>query len=583
MHRDHTPPPTTTVACSARLPMTVDQPTENMHPTKVRDPDLAHEIAALRRENIALIGEVTRLQTSLRFQGASILADATRSPAAALAVPGRLFGLAREVFRLRAWHALTFALECGLPNDPLHSMVPPDLSRYALMRRMARRASRNAAPIVSAGTSSVAGPLELAGCRHRELEDIIEKGPAVCPEVGSPGLPRSHGPVLMVLDSGAPDLMNGYTMRSQELLRAIRGRSIDAIGLIRSLDPQDADQEIDDVPYYRLPLINQDTSITSYLQKYSSAIEQVIRSCRPRLVHAASNHVTGYSALLAARKVGLPFIYEVRGLWEMTRASIYPRYAASAGYAAQRRMEIETARNADWLLVNGDGLKALFVEAGVRPERISIVPNGCVPEDFDAAATLAPELKTRWGLDSRPIIGFVGSLTSYEGLGDLVAACARLKHRIDFQLLIVGDGPYRPELEADVARAGVRAITRFVGRVSPEEARAAYAIIDIAPLVRPATPVARLTPPLKPLEAMAGGSALVVSNLPALRAFADDDRGIVVPPSDPSTLEDALGSLLADEQKRVALAAKARRHVETKLRWSNTAQTITTIYEKLTG
>lgn len=49
-------------------------------------------------------------------------------------------------------------------------------------------------------------------------------------------------------------------------------------------------------------------------------------------IHAASNHFNALPALLAARMLGIPFHYEMRGLWELTRASRQPWYENSARF-----------------------------------------------------------------------------------------------------------------------------------------------------------------------------------------------------------------------------------------------------------
>ena len=53
---------------------------------------------------------------------------------------------------------------------------------------------------------------------------------------------------------------------------------------------------------------------------------------RVAVIHAASNYVTALPALLAARRLGLPFVYEVRGIWEITELSDKPWWAQSDRY-----------------------------------------------------------------------------------------------------------------------------------------------------------------------------------------------------------------------------------------------------------
>ena len=42
---------------------------------------------------------------------------------------------------------------------------------------------------------------------------------------------------------------------------------------------------------------------------------------RPDTIHAASNHSVGYPAAMVARALNIPFVYEMRGLWALSRAA----------------------------------------------------------------------------------------------------------------------------------------------------------------------------------------------------------------------------------------------------------------------
>lgn len=536
----------------------------------------------LRRENALLSAELAMLRTSLRMRAADILADAMTSPYAALATPARLLRFVGEAIATRSWRRLIISLECGLPEDPLRELPAPNFNQRGKVRALYRAAGCNAPPptnfVVSEG-----GPLSHALKRYRQLYALAQDGPTWPTRVAKKTRTQSVPPkILMALHAGEPDFVNGYTRRSHEILRALQAEHCNVTAILRqhgeTIQPA---KTLDDIHYDRLrPFTAQGDGISDYTQAYQMALREAVDRIKPDIIHAASNHITGFAAACAAREAGLPFIYEVRGLWEVTRASVEPGFRDTVGYAAQRRMEIEVAKNADRLLVNGSALSEVFQQAGIPENRIRIAHNGCTPGDFDKAAEIAPALRARWNLDERPVIGFVGSLTPYEGLMDVLTACQSLPMQ-SYQLLFVGDGPARPTLEAAVARLGLSAQTHFTGRVTPQEARASYGLIDIAPLVRPDTPVARLTPPLKPLDVMAGRSALVVSDLPPLREFAAEKRGIVVKPGDVNALTSTLGDLLSAPQKRAALATTARHWVETNRRWAHTAALIAKTYQEV--
>src|SRR5690606_30972912 len=84
-----------------------------------------------------------------------------------------------------------------------------------------------------------------------------------------------------------------------------------------------------------------------YILQAADEIELLLRRLRPEIVMAASNYYTGMPALIAARRLGLKFVYELRGFWEITRLSREPEFSTHPSYIIQRRMEAEMVNHAD--------------------------------------------------------------------------------------------------------------------------------------------------------------------------------------------------------------------------------------------
>ncbi|MEO0398457.1 MAG: glycosyltransferase [Pseudomonadota bacterium] len=541
----------------------------------------ADRVSLLERENALLRMEIDRLHGSLRMRAANVIAEARATPAGLLTAAAGLWRLVWEAHNGRRWRRLLVGLECGLPNDPLRTATPPGRQAARQITALAAAARKNAAPPISIAEGDDAA-VKMAFDRFCELRRLADEGPAPIEKRPPPASPKrsiNGFRVLNVLHAGEPDLVNGYTRRSHELLKALRQEGVDASAVLRTVSDDDGAVIHDGVAYRRAPAFMGDgLGPSAYVEAYAASIAHAIKEYDPEIIHAASNHITGLAAARAARRAGKAFIYEVRGLWEVTRASIEPGFADSVGFAMQRRMELETAKAADRVVVNGAGLAGFFAEHGVAVSKIVVVDNGCDTAAFDAAAARVSALRDDWSLDDRPVIGFVGSITPYEGLEDVVAACAKRVQR-DFQLLIVGDGPSRPAIADAVARAGLSDLARLPGRVDPEAALAAYGLIDIAPLVRRDSAVARLIPPLKPLEALAGRCAVIVSDLPALAPFVANGAGLTTPPGDPAKLADLLGALLDDDARRAGLMATGHARAETEYSWRGSAKKLIDAYQ----
>ena len=103
---------------------------------------------------------------------------------------------------------------------------------------------------------------------------------------------------------------------------------------------------------------------------------------RPTLIQSASNFRTAIPALIAARRVGVPFVYEVRGLWEFTEASAKPGFEKTERFDAMRRAEAFVASEADAVLAITRQVKDELVSRGVDENKIVLAPNAVDPEVF---------------------------------------------------------------------------------------------------------------------------------------------------------------------------------------------------------
>jgi glycosyltransferase involved in cell wall biosynthesis len=98
-----------------------------------------------------------------------------------------------------------------------------------------------------------------------------------------------------------------------------------------------------------------------------------------------------------------------------------------------------------------------FIEGGLPAERIVVKPNFVLPDPGP-------------GVGRRDYAIFVGRLVDLKGVPTMLAAWKRLSKRIP--LVIAGDGPYRPQLEAELGLGGLSAI-QYRGRLSRPETLAA--------------------------------------------------------------------------------------------------------------
>jgi glycosyltransferase involved in cell wall biosynthesis len=211
-----------------------------------------------------------------------------------------------------------------------------------------------------------------------------------------------------------------------------------------------------------------------------------------------------------------------------------------------------------------------------------------VPNAVDAAAfrPVAPDpaLRARLGLGPDDVVlGYVTTLSPYEGLDTLVEAVARLTARgRGVRALIVGDGAQRLALGQLARRLGVGDRVHFTGSVAHAEVAAHLALMDVFVVPRTAEVTCQLVTPLKPYEAMAAGRAVIVSRTEALSEMViEGETGRTFVPEDPADLADVAEQLIADPEGRHALGERARAWVREARSWEANAARYLAVYREL--
>ena len=401
-------------------------------------------------------------------------------------------------------------------------------------------------------------------------------------------LPAEPGPVCYVLHKSLPEDTTGYSMRSHAFIRALQAWNLPLYCITRFGFPNDLGQQssadrhiVDQVTYHRIGGDGRrQFKNAAYFEQSAKALAARLGPLRPRAIMAASNHENAAAALLAARRLGVPFIYDLRGFWELSRLSFDPDFGKTAQFRIIHDLEAEIARQADLVFTLTVAMQEELSRRGVRETPVRILPNAADPARFRPRPRDA-RLAAQLGIpEDVAVIGYIGSFNPYEGLDDLARACATLHRQgVDFRLLLVGDEPghlkglVEPELRRIVAEGGFGAKVIMPGRVPGDAAEQWYSLIDIAPIPRKSLRVTELVPPLKALEAMAMEKAALVTALPALQEIVRDRQtGIVVAKDDPEALVAGLMLLLRNPALRQTLGRNARRWVVEERNWDVLAQ-----------
>lgn len=426
--------------------------------------------------------------------------------------------------------------------------------------------------------------------RYRSELELLSEGFRLAP-AGRP--PTTHTRtvqdgrvrVLHIITNSLPHTQSGYALRTHNILTSLAAHGIDSVALTRTGYPvmvgkaQAAQEDVIDGIRYRrtLPARLGVTPRDRLEQEVAEALD-LVRTFRPDVLHATTDYRNALVARAVSEETGIPWVYEVRGLVEQTWIASHRRpetramAARSQRVSATARAEAELARDAAGVVTLGEAMASALVDRGVLSERIVLVPNGVdetlLDEQYEGVSA-----RRSLGLDvpkSAFVVGSVSAVVAYEGHETLLRATARLledpetpaalKERL--HVVVVGDGTAASDLLALVSELGIAQRAHLPGRVPRWDARRWVQAMDVVAVPRLDLEVTRSVTPQKPIEAMALGRPVIVSDLPALRETVTDGDGkqhaFLVQPGDPASLAEAIRALYEDEGRRCGLALDGR-------------------------
>lgn len=258
---------------------------------------------------------------------------------------------------------------------------------------------------------------------------------------------------------------------------------------------------------------------------------------------------------------------------------LYPELLRRASRVyLQRLTRISVARAAGIIAVSRATRDDLVRVLGVAPERITVIHNGVDDAMRPIGDRAAIERFRRWrGLPER-IVLFVGTLEPRKNVSALLEAYAVLRerwggaHRL---VLAGGKGWGFDDVEATLTRLRLGpADVILPGFVPQEELPLWYNAADL--FVYPAIYEGFGIPPL---EAMACGTPVIVSNRSSLPEVVGD-AGIVVDPDDVEGMALAMRDVLADAERRDALRAAGLARASA-FSWCDTARNTASLYHRI--
>lgn len=401
------------------------------------------------------------------------------------------------------------------------------------------------------------------------------------------------------LHSARPFASGGYAIRSHEIARAMTGAGYVPTVFTRSGFPRDLGPDaaaldtssriLDGVSYVYSDSPPKDGFLYRYIEESARHYEALIERHALDIVHAASNHLVALPAAMAARRRGLPFVYEVRSFWELTRMSWDPDYAQRPEARRNDSLEQLCLDMAATVLTLNPPMADRLALRGVGREQLFVLPN-CVDAVRLAPRPRDPALAGRLGIaPGDVVVGYVGTFVPYEGLDLLIRAFSEVHARApSAKLLLVGDDrplqvamrePTGDRLRKLAADTGLGHAIIFAGRVPVADVADYYSLIDICPFPRRRDEVCQIISPLKPLEALAMEKCVLVSDVGSMRDLVEDGvTGLRFESENVEALAARLLQAVQQKDLRRALSVAGRQWVRDHRTWDSLQQPLQQAY-----
>jgi len=276
-------------------------------------------------------------------------------------------------------------------------------------------------------------------------------------------------------------------------------------------------------------------------------LARLLRQRRPDVLVSALTH-SNVVAVLAACGTGVRTV-----LTEHAPIGSMRRLDRSRRYRATLALMPWAYRFGDAIVAVSEGVRADIATHLHRDQlpRIHLIANPVLPWDWCERAD-APLDDDGYGADDEPVVLAVGRLSEEKNVAGLIRAFARLRASMRLRLVVVGDGPQRPVLQALIDELGLGPAVRLLGqRDNPYPYMRRARVFVLASQFEGFGNVL--------IEAMACGAPVVSTDCPVgpREVLAGGRYGLLVPPDDSGALAEAIERQVRHADPQMLAAAHA--------------------------
>jgi len=275
---------------------------------------------------------------------------------------------------------------------------------------------------------------------------------------------------------------------------------------------------------------------------------------------------------------GAKFLFEVRDLW--------PEFAIAVGVLTNpflirmsEWLERFLYRHADRVMVNSPGYRE-HVE-GKGGKRVELIPNGSDPSMFDPADK-GNAFRQSHNLKDKFVALYAGAHGMSNDLG-VVLEAAKILEGTDIQIVLLGDGKEKANLQAQADEMGLTNVT-FAPPVPKSEMPGALAAADACIAILKPLEEYKTTYPNKVFDYMAAGRPVVLAIDGVIREVVEAaECGIFAEPGNPSPLAEAIRELATDKEEAREIGLKGRAYLEEHYSRASIGEKLVELLEEMTA
>lgn len=330
-----------------------------------------------------------------------------------------------------------------------------------------------------------------------------------------------------------------------------------------------SDKPWDQIPYKMVSSPRGALTLLADRCNFARLARRVVKDLNPDVLHV---HLPFAATILATFSPGARgrMVYTAH-LGETEKRVRDPRFSP----------DVFLAKRTAAAVVLNPTMKEAFVERGVPPDDLRVIPNGVDTAQFDDVSADDPErIRAEYGLPADSVlILFVGTVTPRKGVRELVQAVSRMDaDRVHF--IVVGrtdlDAEYVAEIKEALEADSISDRVSLIGFVPEDDLHALYALADAFTL-----PSFEEGSSISVMEAIAAGLPVIGSRIDGIVQQVEDGvHGYLVEPGDIEGLAAAYDRIVQNASTRAEMTAAVTERSE-ELSWERVVDRTIEVYRQV--